>query len=135
MRSKICASLSLISKNMQILSHEKGRKIVTSTLVILSILMPSSSGIFASGSVDFNVKMATAGDETYATSLSNLSNRNSDITFQFVEVSNSGVGTYSINLPTGFVYRSHNTTDTNCANFSVLNASNGNYNFSFNGIP
>ena len=41
---------------------------------------------------------------------------------------------YSINLPTGFLYRSTDTTGNTCANFSLMNASSGNYHFSFNGI-
>jgi uncharacterized protein YegP (UPF0339 family) len=52
---------------------------------------------------------------------------------QFIEISSGGMEEFSLNLPTGFVYQSHNTTGSTCSNFSILNASNGNYHFSFNG--
>lgn len=40
---------------------------------------------------------------------------------------------YSVSLPAGFSYVSSNTSGNSCANFSLLNASDGNYHFSFNG--
>lgn len=79
------------------------------------------------------MKIASAGDESYDTSVSNVSYFNTDLTFRFVEVSSGGPAEYSLNLPNGFVYQSHNTTGNTCANFVIQNASNGNYYFSFNG--
>lgn len=83
--------------------------------------------------MDFNVKIASVGDETYASTLSNVSRNNTSVTFQFVEASSGGYEEYSVNLPTGFSYVSSSTAGNACANFSLLNASNGNYHFSFNG--
>ncbi|HBB27595.1 TPA: hypothetical protein DCZ36_03830, partial [Candidatus Gracilibacteria bacterium] len=98
---------------------------------IIASLLPTA---FAVSTVDFNVKIATAGDETYATSLNNVSYFNTDITFQFVEVSGGGATEYSLSMPAGFTYQSSNTIGTTCAGFSILNNSNGNFRFSFNGV-
>ncbi len=108
------------------------KKILCSFLIssIIASFIPTA---FAINPVDFNAKIATAGDDTYATTLTNVSRNNTDITFQFVEVSGGGAEEYSLNLPAGFVYQSYNTTLNACANFSLLNASNSNYHFSFNG--
>lgn len=108
------------------------RKILSSILVfsVIASLTPTASAI---NPVDFNVKITAAGDETYTTNLGNVSYFNTDITFQFAEISGGGATEYSLNLPAGFAYRSHNTTGNTCANFSILNASDGNYRFSFNG--
>lgn len=108
------------------------KKILCSFVVSLSIvsLVPVSS---AANPVDFNAKIATAGNETYTTDLKNVSYFNNDVTFQFVEISGGGTEEYSLSLPTGFTYQSYNTAGNTCANFSLLNASNGNYRFSLNG--
>lgn len=108
------------------------RKIV-SLAVVASIVAPSVLPAFALSTVDFNAKLAAAGDETYATALGNVSFHNTDITFQFVEASAGGASEYSISFPTGFVRQNSNTTGNACANFSVLNASDSNYRFSFDG--
>lgn len=102
----------------------------TLALLFIASSLPSVSAV---GPIDFNVKMSTAGDETYTNTISNVSYFNTDLTFQFVEISDGGGEEYSMNLPAGFVYQSGNTTGNTCANFSTLNASNGNYHFSFNG--
>lgn len=62
------------------------KKILCSLLIALLLgeLVPLVS---ATNPVDFNVKIATAGDETYASILSNVSRNNTDITFQFVKIS------------------------------------------------
>lgn len=118
---------------MKALTMKKMRGLILSSLVIFSLIVAYSSTLFASGSVDFNVKITTAGDDTFTNNLTNISNLNTDVTFQFVEASVGGPAEYSINLPLGFVYQSHNTTDNLCASFSVLDANNGNYHFSFSG--
>lgn len=108
------------------------RKIFPSILIfsVIASLAPIAS---ATNPVDFNAKIAAAGDETYVTNLGNVSYFNTDITFQFAEISGGGATEYSISLPAGFVYRSYNTAGNTCANFSILNASDGNYHFSFDG--
>lgn len=108
------------------------RKILSSILVfsVIASLTPTASAL---NPVDFNVKITAGGDETYTTNLGNVSYFNTDVTFQFTEVSGGGATEYSLNLPSGFVYRSYNTIGNTCANFSLLNASDGNYHFSFNG--
>lgn len=108
---------------------------IASLMLMISLMAPSLSPLFASGTVDFNVKISAAGDETYDTSASNISHFNTDLTFQFVDVSGGGAEEYSLNLPAGFTYQSNDTIGTTCAGFSILNASDGNYHFSFNGAP
>ena len=84
-------------------------------------------------SSDFNVKMSSMGDQSYTTHLTNVSYYNTDITFQFTEVSAGSYEEYSTSLPAGFVFRSSDVTGTTCANLSLLNTSNNNFHFSFSG--
>ena len=115
------------------MSSSLRKSIVLATLI--SIIAPFFPLVSASGVVDFAVKISTAWNESYANTLQNVSYYNNDVTFRFTEVSTTGAWEYSLNLPAGFIHQSHNTTDNTCANFSVQNASNGNYHFSFNGTP
>lgn len=111
------------------------RKIFASIL-ISSLIFGTMSPVFsASIERDLNVKFTAAGDDTYTTNLINISRNNTDLTFQFVEVSSGGAEEYSLNLPAGFTYQSANTTGNTCANFTTINAGNTNFHFSFNGAP
>jgi hypothetical protein len=110
------------------------RKYLISFSLALILIIPLYSLFSASLGTDFNVKFSTAGDATYTTDLADVSRNNTDVTFQFVESSNGGYEEYSINLPTGFTFTgTTNTGGTTCAGFTVINASNNNYHFSFNG--
>lgn len=104
-----------------------------SSFLVCSLIAGFVPFVSALNPVDFNVKITSSGDETYANSLANVSRNDTSVTFQFVEVSSGGYEEYSVNLPAGFSYISSNATGNTCANFSSLNASNGNYHFSFNG--
>lgn len=110
-------------------------KKILSAFLISSLIVSFIPNTFAVNPVDFNVKMTTAGDDTYTNTLSNVSRNNTDVTFQFVEVSPGWWEEYSLNLPAGFTYQSSNTNGTTCAGFSVLSNTNGNFHFSFNGAP
>lgn len=101
------------------------------SLCLIIELMPIASA--TSIQTDMSVKLSTAGDETYTTNLSNISHQNTDLTFQFAELSSGGYEEYSLSFPTGFDYLSGNTLGTSCAGFSTINASDGNYHFSFSG--
>ncbi len=81
--------------------------------------------------IDFNVKNSQADDSTYATEMIDISNANIDLTFRFIGVSDGQNEAYSISFPTGFVYQSYNNNGSTCGNFAVLNATNGNFHFSF----
>lgn len=105
---------------------------ILASILVFGIMNPVFS---ASLERDLNVKFSSAGDDTYTTNLLNVSRNNTDITFQFVEVSGGGAEEYSINLPTGFTYQSANIIGNTCANFTTINAVNTNYHFSFNGAP
>ncbi|MDP2103966.1 MAG: hypothetical protein Q8K26_03530, partial [Candidatus Gracilibacteria bacterium] len=111
------------------------RKFFSPILISVLVFGTISPVFSASLERDLNVKFTSAGDDTYTTNLTNISRNNTDLTFQFVEISGGGVEEYSINLPTGFTYQSANTTGTDCAGFTVINSSNNNYHFSFNGAP
>jgi hypothetical protein len=109
------------------------KKIISasSILALFISLIPAASA--TSISTDFNVKMSSMGDQSYTTHLTNVSYYNTDITFQFVEVSAGGYEEYSTSLPAGFVYQSSNTVGTTCTNFSLINATDSNFHFSFSG--
>lgn len=63
------------------------RKIFASIL-ISSLIIGAINPVFsASLQRDLNVKFSSAGDDTYTTNLINVSRNDTDITFQFVEVS------------------------------------------------
>ncbi len=64
------------------------KSIVLATL--LAIIAPFFPLVSASGIVDFAVKISTAGDESYANTLQNISYYNNDVTFRFTEVSTTG---------------------------------------------
>lgn len=81
------------------------RKIHTLLFLCVLVLGIFPHSLSALGVVDFNLKIAISGDETYTTALSNVSTFNTDITFQFVEISDGGPKEYSLNLPTGFLYQ------------------------------
>lgn len=101
--------------------------------VLLSLLAGFLPSISMASTTDFSVKISSAGDESYTTALANVSHFNSDLTFQFLEISDGGPTEYSISLPVGFIYQSSHTTGNACANFSILTAQDSNYRFSFNG--
>lgn len=111
------------------------RKIFASILASVLIFGTIHPVFSASLERDLNVKFSSAGDDTYTTALMNVSRNNTDLKFQFVEVSGGGPEEYSINLPTGFTYQSANTIGNTCAAFTTINAGNTNYHFSFNGAP
>lgn len=63
------------------------RKIFASIL-ISGLLVGTIHPVFsASLERDLNVKFSSAGDDTYTTNLINVSRNNTDVTFQFVEIS------------------------------------------------
>ena len=107
------------------------RKILTLSLVFCLLGQLISVTHAVSLQTDLNVKLANADDATYTTNLADVSLYNTDVTFQFAELSSGGYEEYSLNLPAGFSYRSSNIAGTTCAGFSVLNSSDNNYHFSF----
>gem|GEM_PF-4411100 len=63
------------------------RKILASILISVLVFGTISPVFSASIERDLNVKFSSAGDDTYTTNLTNISRNNTDLTFQFVEVS------------------------------------------------
>lgn len=85
---------------------------------------------------DFNVKIASAWDDTYATSISNVST-NSDVEFQILTVADNNVSDdfeYSISFPAWFQYVSNTIWVSNdCPNTLIKNSTDNNFRFSFSG--
>lgn len=83
---------------------------------------------------DFNIKISSAWDDTYATSLSNIS-ANSDVKFQILTIADNNVSDdfeYSMSFPSWFEYVSNSIWIWNdCPNTLIKNSINSNFRFSF----